>query len=55
LFDSAGRLQEQRPQPRKSVLGSSPGQNAFVAWKISTIEEWCLDKNSFDDDEDNKK
>jgi hypothetical protein len=44
LFVSKRRLQEQRPQPQKSVLGSSPGENVFVAWKLSTIEEWRLDK-----------
>jgi hypothetical protein len=45
LFISPRRLQEQRLQPRKSVLGSSPSDNAFVARKLSTIEEWRRDKN----------
>jgi hypothetical protein len=29
LFVSARRLQEQRPQPRKICLGSSPGEDGF--------------------------
>jgi hypothetical protein len=45
LLVSAERVHEQKPQPRKIVLGSSPGENAFVARKLSTIEEWSLDQN----------
>jgi hypothetical protein len=31
LSASAGRLEEQRPQPRKYVLGSSPGEGGFCS------------------------
>jgi hypothetical protein len=31
LFVSAGRLQDQRPQPRKYFLGLSPGKDVFCS------------------------
>jgi hypothetical protein len=43
LFVAVRKLQKERPEPRKTVLGSSDGENAFVAWKLRTIEEWNLD------------
>jgi hypothetical protein len=38
LFVSTKRLQEQRSQPQKSVLGSSPGKMVSVARIMSAIE-----------------
>jgi hypothetical protein len=39
LFASARILQEQRPQPRKTVLGSSPGEDVFCSSKLNKIEK----------------
>jgi hypothetical protein len=33
LLVSARRLQDQRPQPRKTVLDSSPGEEVFCSWE----------------------
>jgi hypothetical protein len=40
LFVPASRLQEERPQPRKSYLGSFPGEMVSITRKLSTMEEW---------------
>jgi hypothetical protein len=45
LVVSARRLQEQRLQPRKSVLGSSPGLEGSIVRKLSTIKEQRQDKS----------
>jgi hypothetical protein len=45
MFVSEERLHEQRPQPRKIALGSSPGENPFVTQKLSTVDECRLHQN----------
>jgi hypothetical protein len=46
LFFWKRRLQKQRPQHRTTILGSCPCDDAFVYWKLNTIE-WHVDKNCF--------
>jgi hypothetical protein len=37
---STGKLQEQRPQLQKSILGLSYSEDVSGTWKLSIIEEW---------------
>jgi hypothetical protein len=45
LFVSVRRLQEQRPQPRKTVMGSSPSEDGFsICLQLTAVDD-CLKAN----------
>jgi hypothetical protein len=45
LIVSKRKLRKQIPEPRKTVLWPSPGEDIFVARKLSTIEEQGQDQS----------
>jgi hypothetical protein len=44
LFPSPRKLKEQRPQPRKSVLASSPYENVFCTLETNDSRTWMRPK-----------
>lgn len=45
FFISVSGLCEQWLQPRKIALNLNLDENAFIVWKLSTIEGWRLGRN----------